>query len=293
METLFSRYLEPEWLEGHDDPVLWQLIEEIPDRKLWELHVWRKMKLINAIRDRARHRWAENTVDPTNVVAGGVLLDPMALTLGFARRFATYKRATLLFHDLDRLKRLLLHRWRPVQIIYAGKAHPADDPGKRLLQSVFSFARDPDLAGRIAFVEDYDEQLAQYLTHGVDVWLNTPLPPMEACGTSGMKASINGVPHLSILDGWWIEGYNGANGWAFGDRRHGGEDRDVEDAHDLNTLLEEQVVPLYYRFDDDGIPVDWVRMMKEAIRTVGSRFSARRMVKEYVVKFYQKSLQGN
>jgi starch phosphorylase len=292
VETLFGRYLEPEWLQSHDDPVLWQLIEEIPDRQLWELHVRRKMKLINAVRDRARLRWAENSVDPTNVVAGGVLLDPMTLTLGFARRFATYKRATLLFHDLDRLKHLLLQRWRPVQIIFAGKAHPADDPGKRLLQSVFAFARDPDLAGRIAFVEDYDEQLAQYLTHGVDAWLNTPLPPMEACGTSGMKASINGVPHLSILEGWWIEGYNGANGWAFGDEGHMNEDRDAADASELYALLEHKIVPLYYKVDDDGVPVDWITVMKEAIKTVGPRFSARRMVKEYVGKFYQKALQS-
>ena len=286
VEELFSRYLDPEWLQNHDDPVMWQLIDEIPDRQLWELHVWRKMKLINAIRDRVRHRWAENTVDPKNIVAGGVLLDPTALTLGFARRFATYKRANLIFHDLNRLKPLLLDRWRPVQIVFAGKAHAADDPGKRLLQSVFSFAADRQLAGRIAFVEDYDEQLAQYLTHGVDAWLNTPLPPLEACGTSGMKASINGVPHLSILDGWWIEGFNGKNGWAFEGKG------DAKDADAIYDLLEKEIIPMYYRLDESGIPVGWVKIMKQAIKSTGPFFSARRMVKEYALKFYQNALKS-
>ena len=177
------------------------------------------------------------------------------------------------------------NRWRPVQIIFAGKAHPADEEGKRILQRIFAFAHNPDLGGRIAFVENYDEQLAQYMVHGVDLWLNNPLPPLEACGTSGMKASLNGVPNLSVLDGWWLEGYNGKNGWAFSGKR------DDSDAEAIYDLFEKQIIPLYYRLDDQGIPIDWVRVMKEAIKSTALAFSARRMVKEYSKKFYQSALQ--
>jgi starch phosphorylase len=207
------------------------------------------------------------------------------LSLGFARRFATYKRADLILHDLERLKRLLNDRWRPIQIIFAGKAHPADDPGKRILQKIYQAASNPQMGGRIVFLEDYGEQFAQYMVHGVDVWLNNPLPPMEACGTSGMKAALNGVPHLSIPDGWWIEAYNGNNGWTFGSQEPS-PDRDGADAEALYTLLEQEIIPLYYRFSDDGIPHDWVRVMKNAVKSNGAAFSARRMIKEYLQKFY-------
>jgi starch phosphorylase len=206
LQLLFNKYLEPGWIAAHDNPLIWESIENIPDDELWKTHYWLKIKLIDAIRERSRLRWTRERANPSVVLAGGALLDPSVLTLGFARRFATYKRADLLFYDFERLKLLLNDRWRPVQIIFAGKAHPADDPGKRILQRIFNVSRDPDTGGRIAFVEDYGEQLAQYLVHGVDVWLNTPIPPMEASGTSGMKAALNGVPQLSILDGWWLEG---------------------------------------------------------------------------------------
>ncbi|TSA12803.1 MAG: alpha-glucan family phosphorylase [Deltaproteobacteria bacterium] len=287
IELLLNKYLDPNWLEDHDSPVTWKLIDDIPDKELWQTHYWLKMKLINFIHDRARQRWVEDRISPTNIIAGGTLLDPSALTIGFARRFATYKRADLIFHNMERLKKLLNNRWRPLQIIFAGKAHPADDPGKRILQRIFNFAHDPDLGGRIAFVEDYDEQLAQYMTHGVDVWLNNPLPPFEACGTSGMKASLNGVPHLSILDGWWIEGFNGKNGWAFG-----GKGNDEEDAEAIYELLEKEIIPLFYRVDDDGIPHGWVKVIKGAIKSTSPSFSARRMVKEYAKKFYQNALKS-
>lgn len=287
MQLLFNKYSEPDWLEDHDNPAVWELIDDIPDKELWQTHYWLKMKLINFIHDRARQRWVEDRISPTNIVAGGALLEPSALTIGFARRFATYKRADLIFHDLERLKKLLNNRWRPLQIIFAGKAHPADDPGKRILQSIFNSAHDPTLGGRIAFVEDYDEQLAQYMTHGVDVWLNNPTPPLEACGTSGMKASLNGVPHLSILDGWWIEGFNGKNGWAFE-----GSGDDNKDAEAIYELMEKEVIPLFYRVDDDGIPHGWVKVMKEAIKSTAPMFSARRMVKEYAKKFYQTALKS-
>jgi starch phosphorylase len=285
IELLFNKYLSPNWLADHADPAIWKAIDIIPDKELWQTHNWVKIKLINFVREQARQQWAEDHVSPINVIAGGTLLDPTALTIGFARRFTTYKRADLIFHNLDRLKVLLNNKWKPLQIIFAGKAHPVDDDGKRIIQRIFNFAHNPELEGRVAFVENYDEQLAQYMVHGVDVWLNNPLPPLEACGTSGMKASLNGVPHLSILDGWWIEGFNGKNGWAF----EGGDD--VKDAEAIYTILENEVIPLYYKVDDDGIPHEWVKIMKEAIKTTAPLFSARRMVKEYATKFYQKALK--
>ncbi len=289
MELLLNKYLGPEWLEDHDNPAIWELMEDMDDREIWQAHVWLKLKLASYLCFKSRERWSTGRISPSNVVAGGALLDPMALTIGFARRFTAYKRADLVFRDTGRLKRLLKNPWRPVQIIFAGKAHPEDDDGKRILQKIFNFARDPDFAGRVAFAEDYDEQLAQYMVHGVDLWLNNPLPPLEACGTSGMKASVNGVPQLSILDGWWIEGYNGENGWAIKAAEGGNEDE--KDADSIYELLENRIVPLYYSFDEHGCPKGWVRMMKAAMRSVGPAFSARRMVREYTEKFYRPALK--
>jgi starch phosphorylase len=292
MQLLFDKYIDPEWLEDHDNPVIWELIEKIPDEKLWQTHYWLKIKLIDAIRERSRQRWAEDHAHSSIVLAGGSLLDPSVLTIGFARRFATYKRADLIFYDLDHLKKLLNDHWRPIQIIFAGKAHPADDPGKRILQRIFNASRDPEMGGRIAFVEDYGEQLAQYLVHGVDVWLNNPLPPMEASGTSGMKAALNGVPQLSILDGWWMEGYNGKNGWPI-EPKDLDESPDKNDATEIYRILEEEIIPAYYDLSDDGTPCGWVKLMKASIKGSAARFSARRMVKEYIEKFYQKALRNN
>ncbi len=290
-QLLFNRYLVEDWLQEHDNPAIWEMVDEIPDKEFWVVHYRLKSKLIDRIRDLVRRRWVDDHLNCTNVLAGGVMLDPGILTLGFARRFATYKRADLIFHDLERLKQIILNPWRPVQIIFAGKAHPADDPGKSLLQRIFNFARDPQLAARVAFVEDYGEQLAQLLVHGVDVWLNNPLPPLEACGTSGMKASLNGVPQLSVLDGWWIEGFNGDNGWAVEAATEG--DRDAQDAAALYDLIEHQVVPRFYQTDNEGIPQEWVKLMKTAIKTTAARFSARRMVKEYSQKCYQEALTSS
>ena len=290
MELLFNTYLGPTWLADHDNKAIWELIDEIPDEELWKTHYWLKIKLIDAIRERIRQRWVKDHVNLSVVRAGGTLLDHSVLTIGFARRFATYKRADLILYDIERLKKLLNDRWRPIQIIFAGKAHPADDLGKRILQRIFNAALDPDLGGRIAFVEDYGEQLAQYLVHGVDVWLNNPLPPMEASGTSGMKAALNGVPHLSIMDGWWMEGFNGKNGWGFGQEDVNGN-RDQVDAEAIYEILEKEIIPLYYEVSDDGVPHGWVKVMKESIMSNGPRFSARRMVKEYIEKFYIKALK--
>lgn len=292
MQLLFNKYLGPNWLADHDDRDVWKLIYDIPDEELWNIHYWLKMKLITTIRERARRRWHNDKADTQIIIASGVLLDPNVLTLGFARRFATYKRATLILQNAERLKNMLNDPWKPVQIIFAGKAHPDDNPGKQLLQQIFNAAKDPSFGGRIVFVEDYDEQLAQYLVHGVDVWLNNPLPPLEASGTSGMKASLNGVPQLSMLDGWWMEGFNGKNGWGFGDGVGNGENRDAADSNALYTLMEDEIIPAYYRIDDDGVPREWVKVMKETIESNSPLFSARRMVKEYAIKFYQNALRS-
>ncbi len=291
MELLFNKYLGQEWVRDHDNPLLWEMIDKVPDEELWQTHYWLKIKLIDAIREKARKRWAMDRSNVSTVLAGGTMLDPSILTIGFARRFATYKRADLILRDPGRLKGLLNDPWRPIQIIFAGKAHPADDPGKRILQKIYNAARDPEMGGRVAFLEDYGEQFAQYMVHGVDVWMNNPLPPMEASGTSGMKAALNGVPHLSILDGWWVEGFRGNNGWAFGDDGTT-DNRDYLDSEAIYNLLEKEIIPTYYKFSDDGLSHDWIRIMKEAIKSSAAAFSTRRMAKEYIEKFYLKALKN-
>jgi starch phosphorylase len=290
-DVIFNRYLGRNWLEEQDQSRIWELIDEIPDEVLWKHHHGMKSMLIAKIRERVREKWLNSSADPRLVMASGVLLDPAALTLGFARRFASYKRPTLLLQDVARLRKIVNDPWRPVQIIFAGKAHQDDQQSKLLLQQVFNAAKDQIFGGRIAFVEDYDELLAQYLVHGVDVWVNNPQPPNEASGTSGMKATLNGVPQLSILDGWWIEGYNGKNGWAFSGAE--GEDRDAKDAAAIYDLLEKEIVPLYYNVDAEGISHGWVRVMKETIKMTGPNFSARRMAKEYTERFYRKAIDAS
>jgi starch phosphorylase len=288
LQPMLDRTLGPGWCTEQDRPETWEAVNKIPDDELWHLHQDLKVALISQIDELVRERWQKDKVAAANVVALGALLDPHVLTLGFARRFTAYKRPDLILSDLERLKRLLSDPWHPVQIIFAGKAHPADVDGKRLIQKVFRLAQDPEFGGRIAFVENYDQQLAEYMVHGVDVWLNNPVPPLEASGTSGMKASVNGVPNLSILDGWWIEGYDGSNGWAFGDQVQG--DRTQADAEALYRLLEEEIIPLFYQRSDDGVPHGFVQVMKAAIKSVSPRFSARRMAKEYATRFYAQAL---
>jgi starch phosphorylase len=288
MNKIYRKYLGPDWIERHDDPVLWERILDVPDEEVWAAHLHLKRKLMTLIRERARQRRIEGLMNPEQVLCAGTFLDPDALVIGFARRFATYKRATLIFHDMERLKQLLHDRYRPVQFIFSGKAHPADEEAKRLIQQVYNIAKDPAIGGRIAFIEDYDMQVARYLVQGVDVWLNNPRRPYEASGTSGQKAAANGIPNLSVLDGWWAEGYNGANGWAIdpGQETDDPAAQDAADAEALCSLLREEVVPLFYKRDADGVPRGWVQVMKEAIRTAVPAFCTRRMVKEYTERFY-------
>lgn len=294
MNHLYNKYLGPDWIDRSDDPAIWHRVMDIPESELWMVRQTLKRKLMSFIRERARAGWMQWQLEPSQVLAGGTLLDPEALTIGFARRFATYKRATLIFSALARLQSILQDHWRPVQIIFAGKAHPADDPGRQFIHQVYNFCKDHGLGGQVAFLPDYDMHMAKYLVQGVDVWLNTPRAPMEASGTSGQKAAINGVPNLSVLDGWWHEGYDGSNGWAIPPSLHISDwhAQDLHDAELLYSILERDLVPLYYLRDRDGIPRGWIQIIKDAIRTIAPRFCARRMVKEYVESMYVPAATG-
>ena len=293
MTTLFNDHLGADWRERHDDPAVWDRVLDIPAEELWAARSALRNYLFAFIRERARSRWKEEHVTAARVVASGTLLDPNALTIGFARRFTGYKRPELIFHNPDRLMAILNAARRPVQIVFAGKAHPADEMGKHHLQQVYRRAIDPIFGGRIAFVDDYDLHVAHFLVQGCDVWLNNPRKPLEASGTSGMKASINGVPHLSIGDGWWAEGYNSRNGWQIEGRTDGQDSESVDraDAEALYDLLEQEVVPTFYHRDPDGIPRRWLAIVREAIRSVTPRFSARRMVKQYAEQMYGPAME--
>ncbi|MEZ4423768.1 MAG: alpha-glucan family phosphorylase [Gemmatimonadota bacterium] len=292
IRLLLDRHLGHEWRAPGAAPELWDRVLEIPDRELWHTHVGLKKQLFRFIREQSRRRWTEHWDEPAHLAASGTLLDPDALTLGFARRFATYKRADLLLRSEGRLLRLLTNARRPVQIVFAGKAHPADDAGKQVLQRIYQLARDPKVEGRVAFLEDYELHLAHRLYEGVDVWLNLPRVPLEACGTSGMKAALNGVPQLATLDGWWAEGFTGKNGWAIplpGER----SDVDEADWDHLFTLLEDEVLPLYHERDADGVPHGWAERMKHAIREAGRNFTAGGMIERYVAQYYVGACRGD
>jgi starch phosphorylase len=292
---LYDRYLGADWVEQIEDPDVWELVNNIPDELLWTVRKHLKRKLIAYIRERARQGWLHGGWHPVQVVAAGVLLDPYALTIGFARRFAPYKRANLVLSDINRLLKLINDPVMPVQIIFAGKSHPDHEGGKMLIQEVYRAVKRADGGGRLVFLEEYDMILARYLVQGVDVWLNTPRRPNEASGTSGQKAGLNGVLNCSVLDGWWREGYNGQNGWAIGkDNDYDNpEAQDRADAESLYDLLENEIVPLYYQSrSSDGFPGEWIGRMKESIRTIGPQFSTRRMVKEYIERLYIPALQN-
>ena len=273
LSALFDEFFPRDWRSRIDDPLFWNVLDQIPDEKIWAVHCALKRRLFDFAQ-------ARGIATP---------FDSNALTLGFARRFATYKRAVLMFRDDDRLKRILNNPDRPVQILFSGKAHPADEPGKQFILQVVQHSREPGFAGRIAFIQDYDINVARYLVQGVDVWLNNPRRPLEASGTSGMKASLNGAPNFSVLDGWWREGFvAGVNGWAIGADANW-DDQNAQDANDAESFyatLENEIAPLYYARDADGIPHAWVRKMKAAIKTIAPKFSTQRMVKEYVEKYY-------
>jgi glycogen phosphorylase len=266
----------------------WGQLDAVPDKRLWAAHQHEKRELAHFARRRLLVQFARHGESPDALAALIHVLDPKVLTIGFARRFATYKRAALLFSDEERLARLLWDPERPVQIVFAGKAHPADRPGQRVIQDIFSRTRSPRLQGRAFILEDYDMRVARFLVHGVDVWLNNPRRPLEASGTSGMKAAANGVVNVSVLDGWWDEGYDGDNGWAIGGRETNPDEgaQDWADVQDLYRILEEELVPRYYQRDQDGLPSAWIALMRRSIRSTLWRFSASRMLEEYAERLY-------
>ncbi|RPI07759.1 MAG: alpha-glucan family phosphorylase, partial [Acidobacteriales bacterium] len=260
---------------------------EIPNHELWEGHKRRKRRLISFVRERQVACAIARKASAPEVHRASEVLDPDALTIGFARRFATYKRATLLFRDLERLKRILNNPQRPVQVVIAGLAHPNDQPGKMLIREIVHLSRDPELARRVVFVEDYGMEVARELVQGVDLWLNNPRRGEEACGTSGMKAGFNGVINLSILDGWFDEAFEQSGGWAIGDRDDYSDDQDEIHARAIYSLLENEIVPMYYDRGADGAPVEWMRRVRQSIKHISLQYNCQRMVAEYVSQLYE------
>ncbi len=288
MAILLDRYAGPHWREDVADPSVWARVSAIPDEELWRTHVRQRERLVAFARSRFRAQLERRHAPSADLKAAGEVLRADALTIGFARRFATYKRATLILREVDRLKALLLNEQRPVQIIFAGKAHPRDDGGKAFIREIVRFAAQEGVQHRLVFLEDYDLEKARMLVRGCDVWLNTPRRPLEASGTSGMKVLANGGLNLSVLDGWWVEGYREEAGWAIG-RGEEYEDFDYQDrveAQALYSILEQEVVPAFYERGADGLPRKWIAMMKNSMRHLTPAFSTARMVRDYAEKFY-------
>ncbi len=286
---LFDRYVGPKWREDPSKEGVFNRIKAIPDAELWRSHLRLKERLIGFIRDRLRLQLIERKRPNSEIRIASEVLEPDALTIGFARRFAEYKRAFLIFKDIERLKAILNNRNFPVQLIIAGKAHQSDTVGKEIIRNIMNVIRKPEFRRKIVFIEDYDLNIAKYLVQGVDVWLNTPRRPLEASGTSGMKSSINGVLNLSILDGWWDEAFNGENGWAIGGGEEYGENFENQDAIEstmLYDIIENEVVPLFYNKGLDGLPHEWIKKMKISLETILPFFNTHRMVKEYTERFY-------
>lgn len=291
MAELFERYLGPGWSANPVDNEIWQRVTEIPDAELWRTHERRRERLVAIARGRLRHQLRRAGAPPSQVKAADEILDAEALTIGFARRFASYKRANLILRNKERLARIITDPDRPVQFLFAGKAHPQDNRGKELIKEIIAFARRPEMRRHVVFLEDYDMNLGRYLVQGVDVWLNTPKPLQEASGTSGMKVPPNGGLNMSVLDGWWHEGWDGENGWAVGDGRIY-EDEDYQnqvESESIYDLLEKEIVPMFYERGDDGVPRRWVTRMKNSMRSLSPVFSSNRMVVEYVEQMYAPS----
>src|SRR5215469_11065602 len=286
---IYSKFVGPDWEEHLTDSEYWRRVIDIPDDLLWETHQLLKSRLIDFIRDRIRRHRIRLGESPEQLRKINSILNPDVLTIGFARRFATYKRGMLLFSQKERLLRLVQNTERPVQFIFAGKSHPKDEPGKRFIQEVYNKSREPELEHAVVFIEDYDTYIGRRLYQGVDLWLNNPLRPLEASGTSGMKLPPNGGLNLSVLDGWWCEGYNGKNGWAIGSEISDGtpEFQNEVDAESLFNVLENQIIPLYYAKPDGRIPIAWIQLMRESMRSVTPVFNTHRMVKEYNERLYE------
>ncbi|MBM4349471.1 MAG: glycosyltransferase family 1 protein [Deltaproteobacteria bacterium] len=285
---LLHRYLGRRWAEDPDNRKIWERVERIPDSELWRTHERRRERLISFARRRLMDQLLHQGANKGEIQTAAEALNPGALTIGFARRFATYKRGDMILSDPERLSNLLNDFQRPVQIIFAGKAHPQDHPGKEVIQNIVHLAGQPRFKHRIVFIEDYDLNVARYLVQGVDVWLNNPRRPLEACGTSGMKAAANGALNLSILDGWWVEGYAPGLGWAIGsgEEYEDQKGQDEIESHAVYNLLEKEIVPLFYERGKDNLPREWIRMMKQSMKTLAAYFNSHRMVQDYLHRFY-------
>ena len=292
LALLYDQYLEPDWRERFNDPTVWRGVQEIPDEELLEVHRRRKRRLIAFVRTRQHASAVRRQASSLEVRRAGEVLDPNAFTIGFARRFATYKRATLIFRDVERLKRLLLDKDMPVQIVIAGKAHPKDQPGKSFIREIVQLSRDPELWKHLVFLEDYDMKVAREMVQGVDVWLNNPRRGEEACGTSGMKAGMNGVLNLSILDGWFDEAYEQSGGWAIGEREPYSDDQDSLHASAIYSLLENEIVPMFYEHREQT-PREWMRRVKQSLSYISPVFDCRRMVHEYMTELYDPAHQAH
>jgi len=293
LSNLYSKYLPEDWQERLEDKKMWEDIEDIPNEELWQVHYNLKRKMIERIRLRMKEQRQRHGENEQYINEVENIFNPDALTIGFARRFATYKRATLIFRDMHRLYNILNNPDKPVQMVFAGKAHPADRPGQELIKRIYEISKEEGFKNKIIMLEDYNMRVARFLVQGVDIWLNTPRRPLEASGTSGEKAGTNGVLNFSILDGWWWEGYNGYNGWAVGSEIEYGnpEEQDEADMRSIYNNLEKEVVPLFYHRGPDNVPYRWVDLMKEAIKTITPEYSTQRMLQDYTNKFYVPAIE--
>ena len=288
MKELYNKYLIPFWQDNIHQESIWEKIDSIPNDKLWNIHVARKQKLINIVKENVTNRLRRSKVSYEEINEITSKLNPNALTIGFARRFATYKRATLIFRDIERITQILNNNDKPVQIIFAGKAHPADKEGQDLIKYINEISMKPQFKGKIFVLEGYDIHVARYLVSGVDVWLNNPRRPLEASGTSGQKASVNGVVNFSVLDGWWAEGYNSKNGWPIGtnDQYDSYEAQDIADSQSMYATLENKIIPSYYDLNEFGYSDKWLNFMKNSIKSTGGKYSTARMVTDYTDMLY-------
>ena len=294
LAALYDDYLGAEkWRKEPDLVDVWDRVDAIPDEALWREHQTLRHQSLDFLREcvaRQRRRYGDS---PAEIEEAYKLFNRDALTIGFARRFATYKRATLIFHDMARIKRILNDPDRPVQIVFAGKAHPADEPGKALIKQIHQLSKDPDFVGKVIFIENYDMNIARHLVQSVDLWLNTPRRPNEASGTSGQKAALNAVPNFSVMDGWWVEGYNEDDGWVIGDDRDYRDEKthDEADAQSLYNALEKEIIPAFFNLDISGVPHEWMKRMKASVKHCAPRFSASRQVKDYTMQLYLSASQ--
>lgn len=288
LKELFNKYLTPFWQDSIYEDETWKKIENIPNKELWEEHIERKQKLIAFVKENVTNRLKREGIGYEEIKEITSKLNPNALTIGFARRFATYKRATLIFKDLERITQILNDEEHPVQIIFAGKAHPADVEGQNLIRYIHELSMKPQFKGKLFLLENYNIATARYLVTGVDVWLNNPRRPMEASGTSGQKASVNGVLNFSISDGWWAEGYNTKNGWLIGidEQYMSYEEQDIADSESMYHTLEHKIMPMYYAQDEHGVSTKWIEAMKNSIMSTGGKYSTSRMVVDYVNNLY-------